>query len=252
MSNARESKRLKHNDAEKQRRQKIKSIFDELASLVGCARPQQSAILRVAIDKVRILQREMDDLSKQNAELRQLPLRSSSSCSSSSTEVPQGDESGSPISETGGSPSPSMIPIADALTRPPVVSMGHDDIFLCSSLPMVASNVQGHLLDCNPPFCKLLMRSRDSLLNAQATIFDLTHPDSFAGSFAFISDILNESERVHTITKRYLCAQGGSVLVKQSSWLCHDQQHLPSIIMSVFMRLEEPLAATTDSEAGRP
>eukprot|EP00808_Paulinella_micropora_P001367 g73005.t1 len=65
-----EARRMKHNEAEKRRRNKIKDTFTELAQLVDCNRTQKSVILRRSIDRVHHLQERVKVLTEENKKLR--------------------------------------------------------------------------------------------------------------------------------------------------------------------------------------
>eukprot|EP00457_Paulinella_chromatophora_P006475 gb/GEZN01006493.1/.p1 GENE.gb/GEZN01006493.1/~~gb/GEZN01006493.1/.p1 ORF type:complete len:384 (+),score=59.62 gb/GEZN01006493.1/:111-1262(+) len=341
-----ELKRQRHNESEKKRRQKVRDVFMELATLVNCKRTQQSAILRMAIERVLILQETAEQLRAQNEQLAKLPKRTESpSVSSSHPEVfgsphpelmgprpplssplsfvgphtsvpsaaspshspfngvasslaafgasrsasvpsspqlpfhslslsafPKSQSVSSPSSQSVSSPSSPMTPssrasrtisagsgyvpycgspgssspssaLSPALVNPVMASsleqsrnsgpMSHGEIFLCSAIPMFASDLSGRILDVNPAFVTMLGSNRDALLAQHSTLFHLTHPDHFATSFAVIGDMLGAQKQTHTMRRRFLRTDGSTSDVKQTSWICLDQMKQPAVVMSI-------------------
>ena len=52
----------KHNESEVRRRQRIDNFVLELADMVECKKPQKSAVLKAAVDKLKLMTKTIAEL----------------------------------------------------------------------------------------------------------------------------------------------------------------------------------------------
>jgi len=258
-----EIRRRKHNQAEKRRRNKIKETFKELASLVECSRTQKSTILRVTIDKVQSLQHRIKNLKLENDELRRaneaqqrkLQLVTSPTPPHRTVSVPGNTSTPTSVSssllpassflESDTKKLPSKTNTKNTTTATPIVSnerfitpnVGY--LFFNSGIPMLITALSGKIIDCNELFASLLGYSREFLLKADTTTFQITHPDSLATSFVLVSNLLTHPTRSQRIRKRYITKTGLIWPTEMVCWISSNQTGQPEYINAIVEPVEE-------------
>ncbi|MFC7529804.1 PAS domain S-box protein [Actinoplanes sp. GCM10030250] len=98
-------------------------------------------------------------------------------------------------------------------------------VFDNSASGMMLADPQGRMLRVNVALCQMLGLSEESLLGRLYTTF--THPDDRERCEAEIRACLEERNDGFTVEKRYLHADGYTVLVSVTAILLRDEHHRP-------------------------
>jgi len=104
---------------------------------------------------------------------------------------------------------------------------------------MLITALSGKIIDCNELFASLLGYSREFLLKADTTTFQITHPDSLATSFVLVSNLLTHPTRSQRIRKRYITKTGLILPTEMVCWISSNQTGQPEYINAIVEPVEE-------------
>jgi len=232
--------RKKHNEAETMRRRRMKEAFVDLARLCGLDNPtnaHKASILKAAAIKLQGIKRETDEnppkKKTQTRDEEPAPKKEPEENRISADEfqriTQQLSKENQDLLEYKRRAETVLTTVVQSLKH----QLNHSSIFNCSNQPEDLITLDGQFVDCNVRLTDMLGYSKQELMDPNASIWSLTHPDSVTTTCLFLQTIMN-SRKVHQIVKRLFTKDHNQVWVQVSAWLVCDPGGKPYGIRAVF------------------